>query len=212
MAESELHLEDGGLWVQPLTEAGKTKGRPALFLDRDGTINVDTGYPRDPDEMVLLPAILPVIRAANEANIPVVIVSNQSGIARGLLDWTDFAAVNARLLDLLAGQGCAIAMVLACAYHESGRPPLGVADHPMRKPNPGMLLKAAERLGLDLIRSVIVGDKPSDIEAGRRAGLKEGWLIGEDFAEMPGFDCRRLRKDGDWSVLARTISGLLATG
>ncbi|MGO4840849.1 D-glycero-alpha-D-manno-heptose-1,7-bisphosphate 7-phosphatase, partial [Rhizobiaceae sp. 2RAB30] len=141
------------MWVQPLTEAGKTKGRPALFLDRDGTINVDTDYPRDPDEIVLLAAILPVIRAANEANIPVVIVSNQSGIARGLLDWTDFAAVNARLLDLLAGQGCAIAMVLACAYHESGRPPLGVADHPMRKPNPGMLLRAAACLGLDLVRS-----------------------------------------------------------
>lgn len=211
MAESELHLEDGGLWVQPLTEAGKTKGRPALFLDRDGTINVDTGYPRDPDEMVLLPAILPVIRAANEVNIPVVIVSNQSGIARGLLDWTDFAAVNARLLDLLAGQGCAIAMVLACAYHESGRPPLGVADHPMRKPNPGMLLRAAACLGLDLARSVIVGDKPSDMEAGRRAGLREGWLIAEDCADMADFDCHSLHDDADWASLLRRASQLDAT-
>lgn len=208
MAETGLHLEDGGLWVQPLAAAGEKAGRPALFLDRDGTINVDTGYPRDPAEIVLLSPIIPVIRAADAANVPVVIVSNQSGIARGLLEWSDFAAVNARLLDLLAGQGCAIAMVVACAYHESGRPPLDVADHPMRKPNPGMLLRAAELLGLDLDASIVVGDKPSDMEAGRRAGLGEGWLIGEDCPERPGFDCRSLRSGADWAALVQRISGL----
>ncbi|BCH23781.1 D-glycero-alpha-D-manno-heptose-1,7-bisphosphate 7-phosphatase [Mesorhizobium sp. L-8-3] len=208
MADAELHLEDGGLWVQPLAVPAETAGRPALFLDRDGTINVDTGYPRDPAEIVLLSPIVPVIRAANTAHIPVVVVSNQSGIARGLLDWNDFAAVNARLLDLLAEQGCFIAMVLACAYHERGKRPLNVADHPMRKPNPGMLFRAAELLDLDLSGSVVVGDKPSDMEAGRRAGLGEGWLIGGTCSGMPGFACRALLSDPDWAALVERVSRL----
>lgn len=208
MAEEGLHLEDGGLWVQVLTDRTKTAGRPALFLDRDGTINVDTGYPKDPGEIVLLPRIIPIIRAANAAGIPAIIVSNQSGIARGLLDWHDFAAVNGRLLDLLAAQGCSVAMVAACAYHQHGEPPLDIPDHPMRKPNPGMLLCAGAHLGIDLSRSIIVGDKPSDMEAGRRAGLPAGWLIGEDCAGTPGFDCHPLLGDADQAALCEAISRL----
>lgn len=202
-----LHLEDGGLWVQVLADKAETVGRPALFLDRDGTINVDTGYPRDPAEIVLLPQILPVIRAANTAGVPAIVVSNQSGIARGLLGWRDFALVNSRLLDLLGAEHCAIAMVLACAYHEHGRPPLDVADHPMRKPNPGMLLRARAALDIDLARSIIVGDKASDMEAGRRAGVAAGWLIGED-VPTGGFPCRQLRHAADYAALCETISGL----
>lgn len=215
-----LHLEEVGLWVQIPGGGAETAGRPALFLDRDGTVNVDTGYPRTADEIVLLPEIIPVIRAANAAGVPAVIVSNQSGVARGLLDWRDFAEVNARLLDLLRAEGCAIAMVLACAYHEAGRPPFDIADHPMRKPNPGMLLRAAATLGTDLGRSIIVGDKPSDMEAGRRAGLAEGWLIAEGEAvrnplgpeQMPRsqevFSCRPLRNAADYAALVGAISKL----
>jgi D-glycero-D-manno-heptose 1,7-bisphosphate phosphatase len=203
-----LPLEEAGLWVQDLAGKAETAGRPALFLDRDGTVNLDTGYPRTPDEIVLLPEILPVIRAANAAGLPAVIVTNQSGVARGLLDWRDFAEVNERLLDLLHAEGCAIAMVLACAYHEAGWPPFDVADHPMRKPNPGMLLLAARMLGLDLERSIIVGDKPADMEAGRRAGLQAGWLIGDDEIAESGFHCRRLSKTADYAALAEAISRL----
>lgn len=202
-----LHLEDRGLWVQVLADRAETAGRPALFLDRDGTINVDTGYPKDPAEIVLLPQIIPAIRAANAAGVPAIIVSNQSGIARGLLGWQDFALVNGRLLDLLGAEHCSITMVLACAYHQHGSPPLDVADHPMRKPNPGMLLRAGAVLDIDLARSMIVGDKPSDMEAGRRAGLAAGWLIGDD-APTDGFPCRQLRHDTDYAALCEAISGL----
>lgn len=203
-----LPLKEAGLWVQCFAGKAETAGRPALFLDRDGTVNVDTGYPRTPDEISLLPEILPVIRAANAAGVPAVIVSNQSGVARGLLDWQDFAKVNARLLDLLHAEGCAIAMVLACAYHEAGLPPFDIPDHPMRKPNPGMLLLAATMLGIDLGRSIIVGDKPSDMEAGRRAGLQVGWLIGKDEVIGHGFACRRLNEARDYAALAKAISSL----
>ncbi len=206
--DRRLRLEEPGLWVQSLADSNWTTGRPALFLDRDGTINADTGYPKSPDEIVLLPEILPAIRAANAGRVPAIIVSNQSGVARGLLDWHDFAGVNDRVLDLLGGEGCAIDMVIACAYHDAGQPPLGIADHPMRKPNPGMLLRAAALLSVDLKRSIIVGDKPSDMEAGRRAGLAEGWLIGKYEAMAGDFICRPLRESADYHALENAISAL----
>lgn len=175
-AEWRRHLAEAGLWVQPLSDLRAFRGRPALFLDRDGTINVDTGYPDDPRKITLLPGILPAIRVANQARFATVIVTNQSGIARGLFGWADFEAVNRRVVDLLAAEGCRIDLVLACAYHEAGEGALKVADHPMRKPNPGMLLRAAEMAGLDLSRSVMVGDRASDVEAGRRAGVPSVFL------------------------------------
>lgn len=180
MAETQAdwrrHLAEAGLWVQPLSDLAPFRSRPALFLDRDGTINVDTAYPSDPREIVLVPGILPAIRAANEAGLATVIVTNQSGIARGMFGWADFEAVNRRVVDLLAAEGCRIDLVLACAYHEVGEGELKVADHPMRKPNPGMILRAAEIAGLDLPRSILVGDKASDVEAGKAAGLPSLFL------------------------------------
>lgn len=172
-------LDEPGLWVERVGDKVFQDGGPALFLDRDGTINVDTGYPSDPEQVVLRDAIFPVIQAANRAGWPVVIVTNQSGIARGYFGWDVFAAVNGRVLTLLRETGCFVDMVLACAYHEAGKGGFGVGDHPMRKPNPGMLLKAAEMLGTDLGRSVMIGDKDADTEAGRRAGLSRLFLARE---------------------------------
>lgn len=172
-------LEGPGLWVERVGMRRFPAGRPALFLDRDGTVNVDTGYPSDPAAVVLREEVLPAVRAANRAGLPVVVVTNQSGIARGLFGWDEFAAVNARVLALLAARDCFVDMVLACAYHEAGKGALGIADHPMRKPNPGMILRAAEMLGTDLARSIMAGDSASDVEAGRRAGLSHLFLVGE---------------------------------
>ncbi len=171
-------LEGPGLWIERVGTRNFAPGRPALFLDRDGTISVDIGYPSDPAAILLRAEMLPAIHAANRAGLPVVVVTNQSGIARGFFGWDEFAAVNARVLALLAERGCGVDMVLACAYHEAGKGALGIADHPMRKPNPGMLLRAAEMLGLDLFRSIMAGDKPDDLEAGRRAGLPHLFLAG----------------------------------
>jgi D-glycero-D-manno-heptose 1,7-bisphosphate phosphatase len=183
-------------------------GTPALFLDRDGTINVDTGYPDDPAEMVLRADIAAVIAAANRGGIPVVIVTNQSGIARGYYGWGDFAAVNGRVLDLLRADNAFVDMVVACTYHEAGSGPLAVADHPMRKPNPGMLLEAAKRLGLDLQRSLIVGDKQADMEAGQRAGLSQGWLVDGQAAVQSGFTVRPLRDREDFDGLLAAMAAL----
>lgn len=169
--KSSYPLEAPGLWVARIGQTRFAAGRPAVFLDRDGTINVDTGYPSEPRQIVLRDQIVPVIQAANQAGLPAIIVTNQSGIARGYFGWDVFADVNNRVLDLLAERNCFIDMVLACAYHETGEGVLAANDHPMRKPNPGMLLTAAARLDLDLVGSIMLGDKEADIEAGRRAGL-----------------------------------------
>ncbi|PWJ94358.1 D-alpha,beta-D-heptose 1,7-bisphosphate phosphatase [Mesorhizobium loti] len=201
-------LAEPGLWVERVGRTVFPAGTPALFLDRDGTINVDTGYPDDPAEMVLRADIAAAISAANRAGIPVIIVTNQSGIARGYYRWGDFAAVNGRVLELLGGEGAFVDMVLACAYHEAGSGPLAVADHPMRKPNPGMLLEAAKRLGLDLRRSLIVGDKKADMEAGQRAGLSQGWLVDGQAAVQSGFTVGPWRDREDFNGLLAAIAGL----
>lgn len=198
-------LTEPGLWVERIGDRVFPQHLPALFLDRDGTINVDTDYPSDPAGIELRPRMLPAIAAANRAGIPVVVVTNQSGIARGYFGWSVFAAVNGRVLDLLGDQGVFVDMVLACAYHEAGSGPLAVSDHPMRKPNPGMLVEAGKRLDLDLQRSLIVGDKLADMQAGRRAGLAQGWLVDGEATVQPGFAIRRLQDDDDLAGLITAI-------
>jgi D-glycero-D-manno-heptose 1,7-bisphosphate phosphatase len=209
MAEIAAYpLAEPGLWVERTSARSFPAGRPALFLDRDGTINVDTGYPDDPAAMVLRDGIAPVIEAANQRGIPAVVVTNQSGIARGYFGWDAFARVNQRVLDLLGEKNAFVDMVLACAYHDAGSGPLAIADHPMRKPNPGMLLEAGRQLGLDLRRSLIVGDKTADMEAGRRAGLERGWLVDGGVSMMGGLSVSPLRGAANLEELLAAIRSL----
>ncbi len=146
--------------------------KPAVFLDRDGTLNEEVDYLSDPDQLVLIPGAAAAVAKLNARGIPVVVVTNQSGIGRGKYGWRDFAAVMSRMDSLLAGHRARIDAVYAAPHHEKGQGEYAVADHPDRKPNPGMLLKAAEEHGLDLSRSWMVGDKALDLEAGRRAGCR----------------------------------------
>lgn len=201
-------LQEPGLWVERIGGRVFPQGMPALFLDRDGTINIDTGYPDDPAGIALRADIAPVIAAANHAGVPVVIVTNQSGIARRYFGWDEFAAVNGRVLDLLGREGASVDMVLACAYHEDGIGPLAIADHPMRKPNPGMLVEAARLLGIDAPRSLIVGDKPADMEAGRRAGLAQGWLVDGQSSRQGDFAISPLRDRSDLDRLLAAVAAL----
>lgn len=175
---SDARLVDGlGLWAELLGRPTDYVGQPALFLDRDGVIIEDTHYLSDPADLRLIAGAAAAIRLANAQGIPVVVVTNQSGIARGYYDWPAFARVQNALAEQLASEGARLDMVLACGYHESASGELAHADHAWRKPNPGMLLHAAEVLGLDLTGSVILGDRLSDIEAGHRAGLRAGYLV-----------------------------------
>lgn len=167
--------DDAGLWCQ--IECTTAPNRAALFLDRDGVIVPDTRYLGRPQDLRMIDGAASAIAACNALNIPVVLVTNQSGIARGFYDWDGFRAVQAALAAALAAAGARLDAVLACAYHAEGAPPLRSVNHPWRKPNPGMIIAAAERMGLDLSRSWIIGDSVSDIAAGAAAGLAGGTLL-----------------------------------
>ena len=120
--------------------------RTASFLDRDGVIVEDTHYLGRAG----LAGAGEAIARCNTLGIPVIVVSNQSGIARGLYDWSGFAAVQAAIVSALAETGARLDAVFACAHHADGKAPMNVADHPWRKPNPGMIVAAAERMKLRL--------------------------------------------------------------
>jgi D-glycero-D-manno-heptose 1,7-bisphosphate phosphatase len=146
--------------------------KPAVFLDRDGTLNEEVDYLCDPEQLALIPGSAAAVARLNTRGIPVVVVTNQSGIGRGKYSWQDFAAVMSRMDTLLALENARIDAVDGSPHHELGQGDYAVVDHPDRKPNPGMLLRAAEEHGLDLSRSWMVGDKAVDLEAGRRAGCR----------------------------------------
>jgi len=172
-----------GLWSE--ISAGAFEKRPALFLDRDGVVIEDTHYLGRAQDLRMVAGAADAIARCNRLDIPVVLVSNQSGVARGLYEWNGFHAVQAALSAELAKAGAHLDAVFACAYHGDGRAPFNVADHPWRKPNPGMIIAAGERMKLDLARSFVVGNRASDIAAGRAAQLVGGILIapGADEAE-----------------------------
>lgn len=151
--------------------------RRAVFLDRDGTLIDELGYLGDPAGVRLLPGAVEAVRHLNEAGWKAVVVTNQSGVARGHFDEGAVRAVHERLEALLAAGGAHLDLVLYCPHHpEHGTGALR-ARCACRKPEPGMLRAAAERLDLDLSSCWTIGDSERDLEAGRRAGLAGGILV-----------------------------------
>lgn len=134
--------------------------RPAVFLDRDGTLNVEQSYVTHPDQMKLLPGAVSAIRLLRDAGFVCVVVTNQSGVGRGYMTQDDLDRVHEEMTRQLRALDAMVEAIYACPH------PI---DHPDRKPKPGMLLRAASDLGLDLARSWIIGDSARDIEAGRSA-------------------------------------------
>ena len=160
-------------------------GTPAAFLDRDGVLIEDCGYPHRPEDLKLTPGVAAAVRRMNQAGYRTVIVTNQSGVARGLFDEAQMHAFNTLLVDTLAEQGAVIDAVYACPFHaDAVEARYRHVDHPDRKPNPGMLTRAIADHGLDPARSFIIGDQPTDIEAGRRAGVKGFLFAGGDLDDF----------------------------
>jgi len=144
--------------------------RPALFLDRDGVINVDHGHVHRIEDFEFIPGIFELVRAANEAGWLVVIVTNQAGIAKGYYTEAQFQTLTAWMRDQFLAQGARIDAVYHCPHHpEFG--PVGTRDCNCRKPQPGLILKAIEDLGISRDGSIFVGDKESDMIAAKVAGI-----------------------------------------
>ena len=146
--------------------------RSAIFLDRDGTLNVDVGFTHRTDDLLLVENVCAGLRLLQQQGFGLFIVTNQSGIARGLFREADMQAFNDALRRMLADGGIEIADIYYCPYHPTAGVGRWRRDSPLRKPRPGMLLRAAEEHGLDLSGSYTIGDKKSDILAGRAAGCR----------------------------------------
>jgi D-glycero-D-manno-heptose 1,7-bisphosphate phosphatase len=145
--------------------------RRALFLDRDGVINVDHGYVFRKEDIEFVPGIFDLCRAARQRGYLVFVVTNQAGIGRGYYTESDFQELMRWMGSRFEEEGAAICKVYHCPTH----PVHGLGDYKVdsifRKPGPGMILQAAKEYGVDLATSVLVGDKASDIEAGMAAGV-----------------------------------------
>jgi D-glycero-D-manno-heptose 1,7-bisphosphate phosphatase len=155
--------------------------RPCLFLDRDGVVIIDKHHLADPAGVELLHETALAVRHANHLGWAVGIVTNQSGIGQEFFSWNDFRAVQDRMIFLLAEHGARLDFVCACPFHAEGKRPYQAADHAWRKPRPGMLNHAIGALNLDPGRSLMVGDRESDLEAGRAAGVQRSVLVKNGF-------------------------------
>jgi D-glycero-D-manno-heptose 1,7-bisphosphate phosphatase len=146
-------------------------GRPAVFMDRDGCLIEEAGYINHPSRVRMLPRSSAAVARLNRAGIAAVMATNQAGIARDYFSKETLDAVNAEVERQLGGQGARLDALYVCTHHPTaGQPPFRL-ECECRKPKPGLLLRAAAEMCLDLSRSVMIGDKPSDIGAGHAAGL-----------------------------------------
>ncbi|MBY0367961.1 MAG: HAD family hydrolase [Burkholderiaceae bacterium] len=145
--------------------------RPAAFLDRDGVINIDHGYVYRWADFAYVPGAVDALRRLHAAGYALVIVTNQSGVARGYYDEAAVQTLHDALRQDLAAQGITLAAIEHCPHLPDGCVARYAIDCDCRKPAPGMILRSAQALGIDLGRSLMFGDKPSDVEAGQQAGV-----------------------------------------
>jgi len=139
----------------------------AIFIDRDGTINVDKDYLTDPDQLEFIDGSPEAVALANRLGLKVVVISNQSGVSRGIVTADQVDAVNARLIEMLEEKGARVDAIYYCPHH----PKYGDAVQcTCRKPDIGMLLRAKAEFDIDLNASFVVGDKWSDVKCGENAG------------------------------------------
>lgn len=153
--------------------------RKALFLDRDGVINVDFGYVHRPDQVVFVDGIFDLCRAARMRGFLIVVVTNQAGIARGLYSEAAFDTFTAWMRAQFDAAGAPIDGVYHCPHHPEHGKGVYLRRCSCRKPEPGLFVSALSDLAIDPGASVMVGDKPSDLEAARRAGIARRVLLTE---------------------------------
>jgi D-glycero-D-manno-heptose 1,7-bisphosphate phosphatase len=156
--------------------------RKALFLDRDGIINLERDYVHKAADFTFVDGIFDLCRAAGRHGFLPVVITNQSGIARGLYTEADFAVLTNWMIEKFAVEGVTIARVYHCPYHPEATVERYRCDHADRKPSPGMILRARDELQLDLSASMLIGDRLTDIEAGRRAGIPRLCLVPHESA------------------------------
>lgn len=174
-----LHLPENGRFVK----SQFAPGRPAVFLDRDGVLLEDVHFLRNATQVNILPGVVGALRVLREQYY-IIVVTNQSGVARGLLTEDDLLGIHSRLVRGLAEADAALDAIYYCPHLAEAVMPEYRMECRCRKPGPGMLLRAGSDWRIDLAGSLIVGDKPRDIEAGLAAGVR-GILLGDAEVALP---------------------------
>jgi D-glycero-D-manno-heptose 1,7-bisphosphate phosphatase len=149
----------------------------AAFIDRDGVINEDKEYVHKIDQFKLIPGVISGLHLLHQGGYKLIVVTNQSGIARGLYSEQMVEILHQHMSMILESNGIELDSIYYCPHHPSGSIPEMAIYCYCRKPKPGMLIRAAQELDLDLEESIIIGDKLSDIQAGRSAGVKTKILV-----------------------------------
>jgi D-glycero-D-manno-heptose 1,7-bisphosphate phosphatase len=191
----------------PLPHSGRgEKLRRAAFLDRDGVINVDTGYVHRAEDFVFVPGTLQACQALAAAGWALVVVTNQSGIGRGLYAEADFLALTQWMRARFQEAGAPLAGVYFCPHHpDAAQAGFRVACD-CRKPRPGMLLAAAAELALDLPASILFGDRCEDLAAAQAAGVQRRILLGKDGRALPSESCPPGLALASFACLADAVS------
>ncbi len=181
LAVRGLIIPQSRQWESALKAA--TVGRAAVILDRDGVLNLDHGYVGDASRLEWVTGAKAAVAAMNAAGLLVIVVTNQSGVARGLFDLAAVERLHDAMRAELAAAGARIDAIYLCPFLPDA-PVAAFAhpDHPDRKPNPGMILRAMIDWRIDPERALVIGDKASDMEAARRAGVAGALFPGGDLA------------------------------
>jgi D-glycero-D-manno-heptose 1,7-bisphosphate phosphatase len=151
-----------------------------IFLDRDGVINEDNGYVYRWEDFKFLPGVIESLKQISFFRIPIVIVTNQSGIARGYYTEKDLINLNTKIFDFFKKQNVEILDIFYCPHHSSGCVEQYSIHCKCRKPKPGMMISASKKHDINLHSSIMIGDKESDIESGINAGTKNQFLISKN--------------------------------
>ena len=183
--EVRVTTSPGGQSGLGLRAQRNSSSRPGILLDRDGTIIVDHGYVGSIDRVEFIEGAPEAIAKFNRANIPVAVVTNQAGVARGLYGIDDVTRVHQHIAERLAEQGARIDLFLFCPYHPAGVVGAFARTSEDRKPRPGLARAAETALGLDLTMSWVVGDRPEDIGLAEAVGASAIYL-GSDACARPG--------------------------
>jgi histidinol-phosphate phosphatase family protein len=195
---------------------GQRAFRPAVLIDRDGTINEELGYLRDPDKVALLPTAGKAVAMLNKQGLPLIVITNQSALNRGIMEWTDFESVNEALWEALQEKGARYDGLYYCPHNPDDDPPCDC-----RKPRPGLLLQAAFDFDLDLHHCFFIGDKRSDLEAARQCEcrtilVRTGWgeeAIQEIIAQRyePDYVATTLLEAANWIIRQIRTEGSVAS-
>ena len=177
----EMHIAVGHIICGIIEKECAPKVK-ALFLDRDGTINVDYGYTYETEKFEFVDGIVQLCQKAQEKNYKIIVITNQSGVERGYYTLEQMNAFNDLMISEFKKHGVVVTDVYCCPYLE----------HPDRKPAPGMFLKARDRYNIDMENSIVIGDKERDIESAFNAGVKKGYLLSDDADKSLGVVIKKL--------------------